>query len=84
MFIAFGEFDILPITMKIKLKIKDFAQSQGIKTAYQLHKRADLKPPTAYRLFNNKAKHISLETLEKICSALDCEPGELFASEKSS
>lgn len=64
--------------MKIKLKIRETAEAKGIKTAYQLQKKAGLVPSTAYRLFNNQASHITLETLERICTALDCDPGVLI------
>jgi putative transcriptional regulator len=70
--------------MKIKLKVQEIAKEKGIESGYQLHKIAGLKPPTAYRLFRNEAKQISLETLEKICFALECEPGDLFAVENRS
>jgi len=33
-------------------------------------------------LKNGKARAIRLETLEKICRALDCQPGDLLAYEK--
>ena len=33
-------------------------------------------------LKNGKAKAIRLETLEAICQALDCQPGDIIAYEK--
>ncbi len=33
-------------------------------------------------LKNNKAKAIRFETLEAICSALNCQPGDILAYEK--
>ncbi len=70
--------------MKILLNIKEVAEKKGIDTAYKLQKKAGLSPSTAYRLFNNNAPHINLKTLEKICFALDCKPGDLFVVDKSS
>ena len=70
--------------MKLKLKIREIAEKSGIKTAYQLQKKADLAPSTAYRFFKNNASQITLETLEKICSALECDPGDLIVREEKS
>ncbi len=69
--------------MKIKVKIREVAESRGIKTAYQLQKKARLSPSNASRLFNNKIVQISVETLGKLCDVLDCEPNDLFVTKKS-
>ena len=34
-------------------------------------------------LKNNKAKAVRFSTLEKICQALDCQPGDILAYEES-
>jgi DNA-binding Xre family transcriptional regulator len=64
--------------MKLQVKIREVCQSKGIKNGYELKLKAKINPSTAYRLFNNNVKIISLETLGKLCTALDCEAGELF------
>ncbi len=33
-------------------------------------------------LKNGKAKAVKMETLNKLCKALDCQPGDLFAYEE--
>lgn len=68
--------------MKIKVKIKEIAQSKGIKNPYQLQKKAHLSPTNARNLFNNEITLISIETLGKLCEALDCEPNDLFHIQK--
>lgn len=35
-------------------------------------------------LKNGKAKAVKIETLNKLCAALDCQPGDLFAYEPDS
>lgn len=65
--------------MTIQIKIRELAQSRGLKNAYQLRKATKLAPSTATRCFNNKLTLITLDTLEKLCDGLDCEPNELFA-----
>lgn len=64
--------------MKIKLNVKKIAASRGIGTAYQLQKRAGLSPSNASRLYNDNVKQISLDTLGRLCKALECEPSDLF------
>lgn len=64
--------------MRIEVKIKERCEALGIKTAYQLQKVANLPPATASRLFNNQVKEIPLDTLEKLCIALNCDAGVLF------
>ncbi len=68
--------------MRLKIRIREVAQSRGIKTAYQLQKRADLKPSTASRLYRNQVSQITLETLDKLLTALDCEASDLFVRPK--
>ena len=62
----------------LKVKIKEVAQSRGLKTAYQLQKVVDLVPSVASRLWKNDFKQISIETLDKLCTALDAEAGDFF------
>jgi DNA-binding Xre family transcriptional regulator len=64
--------------MKLQLKVKQISEAKGIKTAYQLQQKAKLSPATAYRLFNDSVSTITMETLEKVCTALECDPGDLF------
>jgi DNA-binding Xre family transcriptional regulator len=64
--------------MELRLKVKEIAKSKGIETAYQLKEAAKLSPSTAYRLFNNTVSTITLDTLKKVCLALDCDPGDIF------
>ncbi len=68
--------------MNIKINIREIAEEKGIKTAYQLQKKARLSPSNASRLFNNKIVQISVETLGKLCDVLDCEPSDLFKRDK--
>ncbi len=68
--------------MKINVNIKKTAKERGITTAYQLQKRVKLSPSNASRLYNDNIKQISLDTLGKLCEALECEPGDLFVVKK--
>ena len=37
-----------------------------------------LQANTVSAIFNNRAKRIDLATIESLCQALDCAPGDLF------
>lgn len=45
---------------------------------YWLAKETGMSHTTLWRLKKGRARGISFETLEKICSALDCQPGDVL------
>lgn len=47
-------------------------------SAGQLAELIDITPANLSILKNNKAKAIRFSTLEAICKALDCQPGDLL------
>lgn len=49
------------------------------RTFYWLAKEAGISHTTLWRLKKGKALGINFATLEKICEALDCQPGDMFA-----
>jgi putative transcriptional regulator len=62
---------ILDVMMaRRKKSLKDLAAEVGITNA------------NLSILKNNKAKAVRLQTLEKLCKALDCQPGDLLAYEE--
>ena len=48
-------------------------------SAGELAERIEITPANLSILKNNKAKAIRFSTLEAICKALDCQPGEVLA-----
>ena len=69
--------------MKLKVRIHEVARSRGLTTPYQLQKLTGLSPTNASKIYNNDIVQISIETLGKLCDALDCEPSDLFVRPKS-
>lgn len=63
---------------KTVTKIREVAESKGVTTAYQLQKVAGLYPSMAARLFQDDVEKIALETIDRLCEALDCELGDLL------
>jgi putative transcriptional regulator len=62
----------------IELRIEQLLEERG-KTFYWLAKETGIGHISIWRLRHGEAKTISLDYLERICRALECEPGELFA-----
>ena len=47
-------------------------------TAYRLAQMTEIHETQIGRLKNGKVKSVSFETLDKLCEALGCEPGDLL------
>lgn len=43
-----------------------------------LAEKTGIRPSSISEMCNNKAKHIPLETIDKICEFFDCDVSELF------
>lgn len=50
-------------------------------TQKQLAEETGIRPPTISALCNNTLKRIPLDVIDKICTALDCEPSDLLSRE---
>lgn len=59
-------FNIDVMLAKRKMKLQDLAEKVGI------------TPTNMSILKTGKAKAIRISTLEKLCEALNCQPGDLF------
>jgi len=62
----------------ITIHISDVAQKRGITTAYQLRKALDISPTVAARLWRGDFLMLGMDTLDKLCRALKCQPGLLI------
>lgn len=62
----------------VTTRIREAAESRGITTAYQLQKSTGLPPSMAARLFKDEVDMIALRTIDTLCVALECSPGDLF------
>lgn len=61
----------------MKLNIQKLLDDRG-KTRYWLVKQMNTNYKTINRLCDNQSAAIHLDTIEKLCSALECEPNDLF------
>jgi putative transcriptional regulator len=62
----------------IEIRVDQLLAGQG-RTFYWLAKETGISHTTLWRLKKDKALGINFETLEKICEALKCQPGDILA-----
>ena len=65
----------------IRMNVGNLLQ-QKKRTRYWLVKAMQTNYPTVNRICDNASVALQLETIEKLCAVLDCEPNDLFAIEK--
>ena len=63
----------------INLDVMMARRKKGLK---ELSAEVDITMANLSILKNNKAKEIRFSTLEAICKALDCQPGDILSYEK--
>jgi len=63
--------------MIIKFQIDEVLEKRG-HSFYWLSKQTGVSHSTFWRLKKDKALGINFATLEKICQALECEPGDVL------
>lgn len=63
--------------MYIETRIDELLGKRG-RSFYWLSKNAGISYSTLWRLKKGKAQGINFITLEKLCGALACEPGDLL------
>lgn len=61
----------------IRIQIDELLKVQQ-KSFYWLAKETGVSHTTLWRLKKEKAQGLTFNTLEKICEALDCEPGDVL------
>ena len=62
----------------IELRIRELAEGRGINNPFSLAKESGVAYSNCYKLWNNQQKMIGLDTLERLCEALNCEPGDIL------
>ena len=60
----------------IEIRVDEILAEQG-RTFYWLAKQTGISHTTLWRLKKGKALGINFDTLEKICHALHCQPGDV-------
>jgi putative transcriptional regulator len=60
----------------IEIRVKDLLLGR---TYYWLAKETSISHTTLWRLKKGKALGINFDTLEKLCRALECQPGDVLS-----
>ncbi|BAZ69614.1 MAG: helix-turn-helix domain-containing protein [Pelatocladus maniniholoensis HA4357-MV3] len=68
--------------MPVKIKLKQLREDKGL-SQNALARQLEMSLANIQKIEYGKAKSIPLDTLEKICLALDCEIGDLLVIVKS-
>lgn len=61
----------------IKFKIKVWLAMRDM-TQKELAERTGIRPPTISAICTGTIKHLPVEALDKICTVLECQPGDLI------
>ena len=62
----------------LKVKVFEMMAKRGIRTRKNLANKMEITESNVGRIVNGEIKAIRLDTLEKLCLALNCQPGDLF------
>ena len=62
----------------IEIRIDELLGNRG-RSFYWLAKETGISHTTLWRLKKGKALGINFETLEKVCAALQCQPGDVLS-----
>lgn len=60
-----------------KLNVKNLLDAKG-KTQYWLSKQTGISANNVSKIYNGETINIRLDTINKLCDALECTPCELF------
>ena len=62
----------------IEIRVDQLLAEHG-RTFYWLAKETGISHTTLWRLKKGKSLGINFDTLEKLCEALECQPGDIFS-----
>lgn len=61
----------------IEIQLNELLQERG-RTLYWLAKQSGIRYATIWNLSRGAAGRLSIDALDRICEALDCQPGDLL------
>ena len=62
----------------IRLKVFEIMVKRGIRTRKDLAQATGIHQNSLGRVVNGEVKALRLDTLDRLCQALDCQPGDLL------
>jgi putative transcriptional regulator len=61
----------------VQVRLDELLEKRS-RSAYWLSKQTDISEVSLYKLRRGKTGGIQFDTLERICKALECQPGDLL------
>lgn len=58
--------------------VREVAERKGINNPLALSKESGIAYANCYKIWSGQQKMISLDTLDRLCGALGCEPGDIL------
>lgn len=68
----------------IKSKIRKVSKSRGVKDSSHLAQLTGIPPAMAERLWDAEVTLFTVDVIDKLCTALECQPGDLLIWKKES
>lgn len=62
----------------VELKARELAEEKEIANPLTLSKVSGLAYATCHKIWNEQPMSIGLDTIDRLCEALDCEAGDLL------
>lgn len=62
----------------VQLKVRELAEKRGINNPLALSKRSGLAYANCWKIWNDQQTRIDLTTIDSLCEALDCKPGDFI------
>jgi DNA-binding Xre family transcriptional regulator len=62
----------------VLLKVRELAEKRGITNPLALSKRSGLAYANCWKIWHDQQTRIDLTTIDRLCEALDCEPGDFL------
>jgi len=62
----------------VELKVRELAEGKGITNPLTLSQVSGLAYATCHKMWNEQPVAIGLDTIDRLCEALDCKPGDLL------
>lgn len=70
------------MTSEVEIRLLEMMGRNNIRTIQELHELSGISRTIISDLLNGNKRSIRLDTIEKLCKALDCEIGELIRINK--
>ena len=62
----------------VLLRVRELAESKGINNPFVLSDRTGLAYANCWKMWKGKQTRIDLNTIDRLCEALECKPGDFI------